>query len=412
MKNATHKTALFVALRYLFSKKQHNIINVISAVSVLGIMVSSAALVVVLSVFNGMQEMIGGWFNAFNPDFEITLVEGKSFPTDSFPMAKIKALTEVNTVHEVVSDLVLTNYQERQELLRLKGVDNSYIAQNELNKMLIDGTFDLQRGEQPCAVIGSIAAGKLLLQLNQYDLLKLYYPKRTKKNFANPTDAFHTQVLFPTGVFNTNTAYDQEIVFCPIAFARDLMDYHGEATSIEVQLKDPGAFSKVQEEISKIAGPKFKVQNKYQQEASLFRTMQSEKMVIYVILSFILLVAAFNIIGSLGMLVLEKQRDTAVLRSMGASKGLIQRIFLYEGMATSLLGGLGGLLLGSIICILQQTLHIVKLGDGTNYLIPYYPVQMRFVDFLIVLVTVLAISLLTSIIPARKLRKSFQNNTL
>ena len=191
------------------------------------------------------------------------------------------------------------------------------------------------------------------------------------------------------------------------------MHYEGEVTSIEVQLKQSGRYDKTQSKIEQIAGAKYKVLNKFQQEESLFKTMQSEKLVIYVILAFILFVAAFNIIGSIGMLVLEKQRDTAVLRSMGASKGLIQRIFLYEGMGTSLIGGLSGLVLGAVICLLQQVFHIVKLGgDGTNYLISYYPVQMRVWDFLAVLATVLIISLLTSLIPARKLRKSIQTNPI
>lgn len=379
----------------------------------LGIMVSSAALIVVLSVFNGMQDMIGGWFNAFNPDFEITLVEGKSFEVDSFPKAKIAQLPEVAAVSEVVSDMVLTTYQERQELLRIKGVDVQYKDRNHYDDILIDGTFDFYRGDQPCAVIGTVAAGKLLIHLNSYDRLKLYYPKRTKKNLANPTDAFNTQYLYPTGVFCTNTSYDQDYVFCPIEFARDLMMYQGQATSMEVQLKNFADYQKVQDKIQNIVSDKYKIQNKYQQEASLFKTMQSEKLVIYVILAFILLVAAFNIIGSLGMLILEKQNDTAILRSMGASQGLVQRIFLYEGMATSLLGGIGGMLLGALICFLQQTFHIVKLGGAdSNYLIQYYPVQMHALDFLIVLATILVISLLTSFLPAQKLKKSLQNNNL
>ena len=285
-----------------------------------------------------------------------------------------------------------------------------HIGSNHFDKLLIDGNFDLYRGEQPCAVLGTGAAGKLLIQLNQYDLLKLYYPKRTKKNLANPADAFRTLHLYPAGVFCTNTAYDQEMVFCPIDFARNLMGYPGEVTSMEIQLKKSGEYSKVQDDIQRIIGPKYKVQNKYQQEESLFRTMQSEKLVIYVILAFILLVAAFNIIGSLGMLILEKQRDTSVLRSLGASKKLVRRIFLFEGMGTSLAGGLGGLLLGTIICLLQQWFHIVKLGgDGGNYIIQYYPVQMRAIDFAIVLLTVRSISLLTSVIPARKLQKTLQS---
>lgn len=413
MKTALRKTALFISTRYLFSKKKHNVINVLSVVSMLGIMVSSAALVVVLSVFNGMQNMIGGWFNAFNPDFEVTLVEGKSFAMEDFPKSKIAALPEVDKVYEVVSDMVLTTYQERQELLKIKGVEKDYVTDNHYENLLIDGTFDLQRGTEPCAVLGTAVAGRLLVNLKAYDRMKLFYPKRTKKNLANPADAFNTELLTPTGVFCTNTNYDQELVFCPIEFARALMRYEDEATSVEVQLKKNADYKKTQAEIQRIVGDKYMVQNKYQQEASLFKTMQSEKLIIYVILAFILLVAAFNIIGSLGMLVLEKQQDTLILRTMGADNGLIQRIFLYEGMLISAIGGIAGMLLGALICLLQQIFHIVKLGGpDSNYLIPYYPVQMKVTDFLIVLVTVLVISLLTSLLPARKLKSSLLNQSL
>ena len=376
----------------------------------LGIMVSSAALVVVLSVFNGMEEMIGGWFNSFNPDFKITLVEGKSFPVDSFPMEDLKRLPEVAAVDEVVSDMVLTTYNNRQELLTIKGVGDDYVSRNRLDDILIDGKFALWQGEQPCVVVGAVAAGKLQINLLNYELMKTYYPKRMKKNLAQAADAFNTRYLYPTGVFMTNTNYDENVVFCPIAFARDLMHYEGEATSIEVQLRTPDHYAKCQKEVEKIVGSRFKVQNKYQQEASLFKTMQSEKLIIYIILAFILLVAAFNIIGSLGMLMLEKKEDMAVLRHLGAGESLIQRVFLYEGVVVSLVGGMLGILLGVVISGLQQIFHIVKLGDGsTGYVIPYYPVHIRVTDLAIVLLTILIVSLLTSFLPARKLKQATSN---
>lgn len=401
-----HKTALFFALRYLFAKKQHNIINVISLISMIGIMVSGAALIIVLSVFNGMEQMIGGWFNAFNPDFEITLVEGKSFSHDAIPLDKIASLPEVASVHEVVSDLTLATYGECQELVKLKGVDADYLSRKGYSEMLIDGCFDFYRGEQPCAIVGSIAAGKLRINLLSYDLMKLYYPKRTKKNLANPADAFNTRFLYPIGVFNTNTTHDQTIVFCPIEFVRDLMQYEGQVTSVEVQLKNSKDFKKVQPRIQELAGDKFLAKNKYQQEETLFKTMQSEKLIIYVILAFILLVAAFNIIGSLGMLILEKRSDTRILRNMGAPDNLVSRIFLYEGVLISCIGGLAGMALGAIICLIQKVFHVVKLGGGDHYLVQYYPVDMQFTDFIWVGFTILAISLITSLIPALALRRN------
>lgn len=406
MNTGQQKTAFFFAWRYLFAKKQHNIINVISLISVLGILVSSAALIIVLSVFNGMEEMIGGWFNAFNPDFEITLTEGKSFDINDFPTDKITSLPEVAAVDEVVSDLVLTTYGDRQELLRLKGVTPDYIARHQYGDMLVDGTFDFYRGEQPCAVVGNIAAGTLMINLRSYDLLKIYYPKRTKKNLADPTNAFNTRYLYPTGVFATNTDNDRSYVLCPIEFVRDLMQYERQVTSVEVQLKNLNHYKKCQDKIQKIVGTDFKVKNKYEQEETLFKTMQSEKLIIYVILAFILLVAAFNIIGSLGMLILEKRSDTTVLRNMGAPANMIQKIFLYEGMLISFVGGIAGMLIGAVVCLIQQTFHIVKLGNGGNYLIQYYPVSMHLTDFLWVGATILIISLITSSIPALTLKRA------
>lgn len=401
-----HKTALFFALRYLFAKKQHNIINVISLISMIGIMVSGAALIIVLSVFNGMEQMIGGWFNAFNPDFEITVKEGKSFAPEAIPLDKIASLPEIASVHEVVSDLTLATYGECQELVRLKGVSPEYLNREGYADMLIDGSFDFYRGNQPCAIVGSIAAGKLRINLRSYDLLKLYYPKRTKKNLANPAEAFNTRFLYPTGVFNTNTTHDQTVVFCPIDFVRDLMLYDGLVTSMEVQLKNSKEYAKVQPRIQELAGDKFLVKNKYEQEETLFRTMQSEKLIIYVILAFILLVAAFNIIGSLGMLILEKRSDTHILRNMGATDSMLSRIFLYEGVLISCIGGLAGMALGAVICLIQQVFHVVKLGGGEHYLVQYYPVDMQFTDFIWVGLTILAISLITSIIPALAMRRN------
>ena len=415
MAQKLHKTALFLAWRYLFSKKEHHIINVISGISMIGIMVSTAALVVVLSVFNGMSDIIGGWFNALHADYEVTLREGKSFATDSLPLQQLRQLPDVKVVNEIVCDLSLANYDDRQELLYLKGVPDSYFQTNSFEDMLVDGDTALYKLRQPCAIMGTGAAGKLEINLLSYKLMKMYYPKRTKKSFANPADAFNTRYIIPNGVICTNTNYDENYIFCPISFVRELMDYDGEVTSVEIQLKDGVNAAKVRKQITGIVGDKFVVKDQHEQEDSLYKTMKSEKFMIYLILAFILILAAFNIIGALGMLILEKRTDTAVLFSMGASKSLIQRVFIYEGVMVSALGGLAGTLLGALICFLQQTFHIVKLGGGgAHYIIPYYPVQIRFTDLLIVLLTILIISLLTSLVPAYNLKKSdlYRNTAL
>jgi lipoprotein-releasing system permease protein len=411
----SHKTAFFLAWRYLFSKKEHNIINVISGVSMIGIMVSTAALVVVLSVFNGMSDIIGGWFNALHADFEITLREGKSFSVDSFPMAELRQIPEVKSVDEIVCDLALANYEERQELLYVKGVPGNYLSRNHFENLLIDGDTALYKLRQPCAILGSGVAGKLEVNLLSYELMKMYYPKRTKNNFANPSEAFNTQYVIANGVLSTNTNYDENYIFCPIEFVRELMSYQDEVTSVEIQLKDKANVNKVRKQVSDIVGDGYVIRDKYEQEESLYKTMKSEKFMIYLILAFILILAAFNIIGALGMLILEKRTDTAVLFSMGASKSLIQRVFVVEGVLVSALGGIAGTLLGAFICFLQQTFHLVKLGGGgAHYIIPYYPVRIHYADILLVLLTILIISLLTSLIPAYNLKKSalYRNTAL
>lgn len=381
----------------------------------IGIMVSTAALVVVLSVFNGMSDIIGGWFNALHADFEVTLQEGKSFSIDSFPINQLRQHPQVEAVNEIVCDLSLANYEDRQELLYIKGVPDNYFRENHFETMLVDGDTAFWKMRQPCAIMGTGVAGRMEINLLSYDLLKLYYPKRTKKNFANAADAFNTHYLMPNGVICTNTNYDENYIFCPIAFVRELMNYDGEVTSVEIQLKEGVNAEKFRPQLERIVGEKYHVRDKYEQEESLYRTMKSEKFVIYLILAFILILAAFNIIGALGMLILEKKTDTAVLFSMGASKSLIQRVFVYEGLMVSALGGLAGTIVGALICLLQQTFHIVKLGGGgTHYIIPYYPVQMRFSDLLMVVVTILVISFLTSLIPAYNLKKSnlYRNTAL
>ncbi len=415
MARKSYKTALFLAWRYLFSKKEHNIINVISGISMIGIMVSTAALVVVLSVFNGMSDIIGGWFNALHADYEITLREGKSFATDSFPIQQLRQIPGVKAVNEIVCDLSLANYDDRQELLYLKGVPDNYFQTNHFEGMLVDGDTALYKLRQPCAIMGTGSAGKLEVNLLSYNLMKMYYPKRTKKNFANAAEAFNTRYIIPNGVICTNTNYDENYIFCPISFVRELMDYEGEVTSLEIQLKEGANTAKVRKQIADLAGEKYLLKDQQEQEDSLYKTMKSEKFMIYLILAFILILAAFNIIGALGMLILEKKTDTAVLFSMGASKSLIQKVFIYEGIMVSALGGLAGTLLGALICFLQQTFHIVKLGGGgAHYIIPYYPVQIRFTDLLVVLFTILVISLLTSIVPAYNLKKSdlYRNTAL
>ena len=392
-----------MAWRHLFSKKKHSLVNIISIISAIGVLSGTAALVIVLSVFNGMEQVVVDSFNSFNPDLKITLREGKSFATDSFPIAQLQDVKGVNAVEEVVSDLTLIEYDGKQHLIELKGVSPTYARNSGFDELLIDGDFDLQHDGCEFGVMGAIAAGTLQVNLSGAELYKIFYPKRLKKNLGNPADAFNTRYLTPCGVFSSFTEYDDKYLICSIDFVRNLMSYENEVTSFELFVKDEKDLSAIQQKVEEIVGDNYLVQNRFQQEELLFKTMKTEKLMIFAILSFILLIAIFNIIGTLSMIIIEKKEDIAVLGYLGADHSLIRRIFMTEGMIISFIGGVAGMLLGGLICFLQQTFHIIGFGSGeANYIVDYYPVQMSPLDFLIVFATIFLISLVVSVIPSRR----------
>lgn len=377
----------------------------ISIISMIGIMVSSAALIIVLSVFNGMEGLVRSSFNSFNPDYQILPKEGKVFSTDTFPMAKLQNLEGVQTVYEVVSDMTLMTYNEKQLLVSVKGVNPDYLQGTGIDSLLIDGNATLQYSEGPAAVMGAIAAGNIQLNMHSPEQLKVYYPKRLLKNLSDPTKAFNIDYIIPAGVFASYTEYDEKYVFVPLDFARSIMNYEKEVTSIELKLENPRNYAKIRASIENVLGENYILKDKYQQEESLYKTMKSEKLMVFVILAFILVVAGFNMIGTLSMLIIEKKDDLSVLYAMGARKSLVRRIFLVQGSFISLLGGVAGLLIGLLICFLQMKFHIVGLGDGSSgYLINYYPVQIEWLDFVFVLFTILIISVITSYIPVRYMK--------
>lgn len=401
------KAALLIAWRYLFSKKKHNVINIISIISAIGIIVSSAALVIVLSVFNGMEGLVRNSFNRFNPDIEITAKEGKVIELDSFPLAQLKQLPNLKSLHEVVSDLTLVNYGECQVLTNFKGVSADYPAETGLEHLIYDGEFALGTESQPAAVLGATVAGMLRLNLNGLEMIELYYPKRLKKNLTLSTEAFNRQYLKPSGVFLTNTEYDKDYLFIPIEIAKQLCDYDHQATSVELYLySDVAPLKEVQKSVESIVGEKYVVKNQYQQEEDLFRTMKSEKLIIFFILTLIIIMATFNIIGVIGMMIVEKKKDISVLYTLGANRSFIKQIFLFEGAFVSFIGGILGILLGFIICLLQQYLHLVKLGDGSEgFIIDYYPVAMQGEDFFLVFLAVIIVTLFASMASLLGLQK-------
>lgn len=406
MGKQNYRTALFVAWRYLFSKKKHSIVNIIAIISVIGVMAGSAALIIVLSVFNGMEDIVVSSFNSFNPDLKITLKEGKSFPVGTFPIEKIKQINGVKAAEDVVSDLVLMEYNGKQHLIDLKGISDDYSRQSGFDTLLVDGSFCLHNGDVEGGVLGAISAGLLQVNLNDQQFYKIYYPKRLRKNLGSPTDAFNTRYLQHSGVFQSFTEYDNKYLICSIGFARELMSYNGEATSIEVFLHPNADTKSIQKEVEKIVGNRFVVKNRFQQEELLFKTMKGEKLMIFAILSFILLIAIFNIIGTLAMIIIEKKEDTAILNYIGANQSLIRKIFLTEGIIISFIGGIVGMLFGTLVCFIQQTFHIIRYGDGIGGGLEYYPVKMDIADFGIVFITIFIISLLASVIPLHQVKNT------
>ncbi|MDR2979204.1 MAG: FtsX-like permease family protein [Bacteroidales bacterium] len=401
-------TPFFIAWRYLFSKKKHNIVNIISIISTVGITVSAAALIIVLSVFNGIEELITKSFNSFNPDLEITPASGKTIAVDSFPFRQIENMENIASVHEIVSDLTLVTYKYQQVLAKVKGIDMRYATERKMENLLLTGDFKLTSGRVNFGICGAGMDAFLQIQSNEVEPLKVYYPKRTKKNFANAADAFHERKLIPHGVFATFTSYDDEYLFCDIGFARSLMDYENLCTSVEVFVTNEKKLENTRNAIQTALGEELLVRDKYQQEELLFKTMKSEKLMIFLILVFILIIAAFNIISTMGMLIIEKKDDLSILASLGASRRFISLIFIIEGLCISFLGGLLGILIGALVCFLQDTLHLISYGNGEGYyIIDHYPVDLQGGDFLLVLATVLVISLLASYFPVKIIKKRY-----
>lgn len=394
--------ALYIAKRYLFAKKSHNIINFISMLSLIGVAVASGALLIVLSIFNGLQDFIAQSVNAFNPDLEITSREGKVFPQNAINLQKIAAWDDVQYCSEVLSDVVVFACEDRQFIAKLKGVRNDYTKMNRLDTM-VEGHFVLHENDNDFAVLG----GNIAYRLDCFagvpnTFLKVYYPDRMRKNVSiNNLSSLNSQIIIPSGVFYTYTEYDAEYVFVPIDFAKQLLGYDSAYTSIEIKCKD-GKVNAVQRKLKEMYGDKFFVRNAYQQEEDLYKVMQSEKWGIYAILSFILVIAMFNIISMMTILILEKKEQIKVFYSMGADKTMIKNIFFYEGLLITGIGLLIGIVIGLLFCFLQSQFEFITFGDG-SYLLSAYPVKIKILDVVMILLVVFLTTVPATYFPTRKL---------
>ena len=368
--------SFWIAKRYLFAKKSHNIINLISIISLIGISVATGAMFIVLSMFNGLQNFIGQTFNAFNPDLEITPKKGKIISDTTIGLSNIIAMPDVEYCSGVLADKVVFVKNQEQYITTLKGVATDYARMTRMDTIVTEGNFLLKKNNVPFAVLGGGVAYRLNCNINNpiENQLKIYYPDRTKKRIsATGTDAVLSQTIIPSGIFHTYTNYDNQFVFVPIDFARSLLNYPSGFTSIEIKCKK-NQINKVQKQLTNEFGDHFFIKNAYQQEEDLYKVMQSEKWAIYLILSFILLIASFNMMGMMSILILEKKNQIGTLFSLGISNKHIKQIFLYEGLLIVSIGVLIGFVIGLIFCFLQYKFGIISYGDG-SYLISAYPVQ-------------------------------------
>ena len=403
----------YIARRYLFSKKSHNAINVISAISVCGVALATLALVCTLSVFNGFQDLVTTFFTAFDSQLKITAVRGKVFYGQDKLVLQLKKMLDVEVYSESLEDNVMVQYQGRQAMAVVKGVEDNFDQLTPIDSILF-GRGDLLLHDEVVdyAIPGIQLLSTLGSGIRFLDPLEIYAPRRgAKVNMANPSTAFVTGNLFSSGlVFAVNQEkYDASYILTSIDFARRLFQYTTEVSAINLKLKAGADTDAVKKHIQDLLGDDFLVQDRYEQQADTYRIMEIEKLISYLFLTFILMIACFNVIGSLSMLIIDKRDDVVTLRNLGASDRQIVRIFLFEGRMISFFGAFAGVVLGLLLCWLQQEYGLIALGSSGSFVVDAYPVSVHASDVLLIFITVLLIGFLSVWYPVRFLSKRLLN---
>ena len=402
----------YIAKRYLFSKKSHNAINVISAVSVCGVALATLALVCTLSVFNGFHDLISSFFTHFDPDLKVEVIKGKVFTPSPSTIEEIKATKGVEVVSLTLEDNAMAKYKENQTMVTIKGVDDEFQALTHIEEILRGNPeFKLYDEIADYGIIGHSLMYLLGTGIQPFDPIEIYAPRKGGKvNLANPMANFHRAPLYSPGtVFDVNDSrYATSYIIASIDYARKLFGYTTEVTAIEVRLTADADVERVKQSLQTIMGEDFTVKDRYEQQEATFKVVEIEKFVTYLFLCFILMVACFNIISSVSMLILDKRDNAATLHSLGATDSKVSRIFIYEGNLIALLGALVGLVLGIILCLLQQQFGFIGLGDG-QFVVSAYPVRVQFTDIILVLASVLFVSAISVWLPIRLLNRFFYN---
>ena len=400
----------YIARRYLFSKKSTNVINIISGISVVGVAVATMALVVTLSVFNGFSDLVATLFTAFDPQLELTPTEGKTAPADDPVLTQIRQLPEVAVATECVEDLALITYRDRQAMVTIKGVDDNFDKLTHIREILYgEGQFELHAADLHYGIPGIRLAEQLGMGYYYDEPLQVFVPRREGQvDITDPEDGFEHDELYSPGVlFSVMQAkYDKNYVLTSIGFARRIFDQQGMLSSLALRLKPGSNFETVKSEIKRLAGDRYHVRDRYEQQDETFRIMKIEKLIAYIFLTFILMVACFNIIGSLSMLIIDKRDDVVTLRNLGANDRQITRIFLFEGRMISVMGAVIGILLGLLLCWLQQTFGLIALGSSAgSFIVDAYPVSVHLTDVLLIFVTVVVVGFLSVWYPVRYFSK-------
>ncbi len=407
----------YVARRYLLAKKSHHAINIISGVSVCGVAIATAALVCILSVFNGFEDMVASLFTAFDPQLKVTPAEGKYVAADAPGLEALRKDGRVAVYAEVVEDNAMLVLNNRQVMATVKGVDDSFERLVDFDRIKFgDGRFQLHVDVLDYGILGINLLAQLGVGADFSSPIQVYAPRRGERIDLNaPADGFNREELFSPRVgFSVKQGkYDSNYVIAPISFARRLFERQGYVTAVELQLKDGVDVDEAQRGIRRALGPGFRVQNRYEQQEDTFRIMKVEKLISYIFLTFILMIACFNIIGSLSMLIIDKRQDAVVLRNLGASDAQIAGIFMIEGRLISVLGAVAGIALGVALCLLQQRFGFIKFGSSAgNYIIDVYPVSVHAWDLAAILLTVVAVGFASVWYPVRRLSRKYTARTL
>ena len=396
------RVAPFIAFRYLFAKKSHNVINLISAISAIGMAIGTAALIIILSVYNGFDSLIRSMMSSVEPDLMITPATGKTFTPKGEVYDWIAEQDEVQNVCCILEEEVFVNYGDKQSLAVAKGVDRAYEDKSPLRNLIVRGEFSLHKGDIPYACLGAELASSLGIDPRANTPIEIYFPSRTRKiSTSNPAASLEYIKVWPSGIFQGGSEIDKELLILPIETMRELLEYNSEVSAVEIRVKggtDADELSKLQDEIGKRLGPEFKVKDRFQQNESLYRMMKYEKAAIYMILIFVIIIIAFNIFGSLSMLIIEKRTDINTLRYLGASDKTIRNIFVLEGWMISLIGLAAGLILGIGFTLLQQHIGFIQMPG--HFIVQAYPVVISWIDIILIIAGVSIVGYLIALLPA------------